>query len=123
MALLYADENFDAGVVVELRRLGHDVRTVQEAGRTGQTDPVVLSDATTEGRAVLTFNRTDFLRLHRQSAAHAGILLCRPTSNSRALAALIDQCIAAAGTLAGQCVRVIRQPPPPRRPPPQPPAP
>jgi hypothetical protein len=33
MALLYADENFDAGVTAELRRLGHDVRSVQEAGR------------------------------------------------------------------------------------------
>jgi hypothetical protein len=36
MARLYADEDFPLPVVEELRRLGHDVRTVQEAGRAGQ---------------------------------------------------------------------------------------
>ncbi len=33
MAALYADENFDYPVVLELRRLGHDVLTAQEAGQ------------------------------------------------------------------------------------------
>jgi hypothetical protein len=46
MALLYADENFDFPVVVTLRRLGHDVLTVQEARRAGAQDPEVLADAT-----------------------------------------------------------------------------
>jgi hypothetical protein len=32
MARLYADEDFDFSVVVELRRLGHDVLTIQEDG-------------------------------------------------------------------------------------------
>ncbi len=36
MARLYADEDFPLPVVEELRRLGHDVRTVQEAGRANQ---------------------------------------------------------------------------------------
>jgi len=36
MALLYADENFDRRVVERLRQLGHDVLTVQEAGRDGR---------------------------------------------------------------------------------------
>jgi hypothetical protein len=35
MALLYADEDFHYAVVERLRHLGHDVRTVQEAGRKG----------------------------------------------------------------------------------------
>jgi Domain of unknown function (DUF5615) len=37
MARLYADEDFPLPVVEELRRLGHDVRTVQDAGRAGQS--------------------------------------------------------------------------------------
>ncbi len=36
MARLYADEDFPLPVVEELRRLGHNVRTVQEAGRANQ---------------------------------------------------------------------------------------
>jgi hypothetical protein len=110
MALLYADENFDARVVAEMRRLGHDVTTVQQAGRQGRPDPDVLADAAADGRAVLTFNRRDFLRLHRRSAAHAGIIVCTDDPDPAALAARIDQAIAAAGALAGQCLRVNRPP-------------
>ena len=36
---LYADENFPLPVVEELRRLGHDVLTVQEDGRQATPDP------------------------------------------------------------------------------------
>jgi hypothetical protein len=110
MALLYADENFDAATVTELRLLGHDVRTVQEAGRQGRNDSTVLADATSEGRAVVTFNRRDFIRLHRHSPAHAGIIVCTDDPDSAALALRIDQVIAAASVLAGQCLRV-NQPP------------
>lgn len=35
MARLYADEDFPYPVVLELRRLGHEVLTVQEAGKEG----------------------------------------------------------------------------------------
>jgi hypothetical protein len=60
MASLYADEDFDYAVVERLRQLGHDVLTVQEAGRKGGPDIQVLADATADRRAVLTFNRWDF---------------------------------------------------------------
>jgi hypothetical protein len=45
MAHLYADENFPLPVVEELRRMGHDVLTIQEAGKAGQSTPdeVVLA--------------------------------------------------------------------------------
>jgi hypothetical protein len=54
MARLYADEDFPRPVVDELRRLGHDVRTVQEAGRAGQgvQDSEVLADAAADHRAL-----------------------------------------------------------------------
>ncbi|MFQ5668794.1 MAG: DUF5615 family PIN-like protein [Candidatus Binatia bacterium] len=37
MARLLADENFPLPVVEELRRLGHDVTTINEAGKAGQS--------------------------------------------------------------------------------------
>lgn len=47
MARLYADENFPHPVVLELRRLGHEVLTIQEAGKAGQRvpDEMVLAEA------------------------------------------------------------------------------
>ncbi len=33
MALLYSNENFPIPVVQELRKLGHDVVTIQETGK------------------------------------------------------------------------------------------
>ena len=58
MARLYADENSDFPVVVNLRKLGHDVVTAQEAGRGGQgiPDSAVLAHATADARALLTFD-------------------------------------------------------------------
>ena len=110
MALLYADEDFDYPVVERLRRLGYDVLTVQQAGRRGGSDPQVLAYATAAGRAVLTHNRWDFERLHRQDPNHSGIISCTEDEDMGALAARIDQAIAAAGPLAGQHIRVNRPP-------------
>ncbi len=39
MTRLYSDENFPFPVVEELRRLGYDVLTLQEAGFAGQSVP------------------------------------------------------------------------------------
>jgi hypothetical protein len=39
VAPLYANENFPLLVVEELRRLGHDVITSQDAGNAGQAVP------------------------------------------------------------------------------------
>jgi Domain of unknown function (DUF5615) len=59
MARLYADEDFDYPVVKELRSLGHDVVTAQEAGQAGQRlpDPAVLAFAVAQGRALLESNK------------------------------------------------------------------
>ena len=110
MTRLYADEDFDHPVVQELRSPGHDVLTVQEAGQAnqGEADVDVLSDATGRGMAVLTFNRRDFIRLHRQSAAHAGIVVCSRDADVSALAHRVDRAIAAIPDLAGQLIRVNR---------------
>ena len=110
MARFYADENFDYGVVERLSQLGHNVLTVQEAGERGGDDPRVLARAISEGRAVLTFDRGDFDRLHRRNSTHAGIVSCTPDPDCDALAARIDRATSSAGTLAGQHLRVNRPP-------------
>src|SRR5436305_12752613 len=112
MALLYADENFEYSVVIELRQLGHDVLRAQEAGQAGQTipDPAVLVYATAAGRAVLTLNHRDFKRLHRQGVPHAGIISCTRDDDSAALAGRIHAAISALPGLDYQFVRIIRPP-------------
>lgn len=115
MALLYADENFDLPVVAQLRNMGHDVLTAHQAGQAnrGVTDPQVLAFAAACGRAVLTFNRRHFVRLHQHTVAggsHAGIIVCTKDSDVAALAQRIHQALAALPSLANQLVRV-RKPP------------
>jgi hypothetical protein len=112
MARLYADEDFYYPVVLELRRLGHDVLTVQEAGQAGADDPVVLAFATSHGRAVVTCNRRHFMRLHRQSTAHAGIVVCTRDQDFPALANRIHQAISTYPSLTGQLIRIVRPPRP-----------
>lgn len=99
MARLYADEDIPYGVVEELRRMGHDVLTVQEAGQAQGQDPQVLAYAIAQGRAVRTHNRRHFIRLHRQTSSHRGIIICTRDSDDVALAQRIDQAIAARGAL------------------------
>jgi hypothetical protein len=57
MARLYAHEQYPYPVVELLRALGHDVLTVQEAGRANQKipDPDVLAFASSGKRAVNRF--------------------------------------------------------------------
>ena len=112
MARLYADENFPLGVVEQLRLLGHDVLTAREAGRAGFgiPDPIVLEDARTQARAVLTHDRKDFIRLHSRDPHHAGIIVCTNDPDIVALAQRIDRAILAAGSLTGRCLRVNRVP-------------
>jgi hypothetical protein len=105
MADLYADENFSYDVVERLRALGHNVLTVQEAGQQRKPDPDVLAFATAAGRAVLTFNRRHFIRLHSKVSSHAGIIVCTD-DDADALAKRIDQAVAACPGLDNRLIRV-----------------
>ena len=106
---LYADECFPLSVVQELRRMGHDVLTVQEDGRQATPDPGVLARAHALGRSILTHNRRHFERLHRQGADHSGILTVTRDDDALALAARIDAALT--GRLPGRWrVRVTRPP-------------
>ena len=77
---LYLDENTRSfGLYTALQNKGVDVTTVLEAGLMGRSDEEQLEWATTQGRAVCSFNRRDFFRLHTeyltQGRTHAGIIL------------------------------------------------
>jgi hypothetical protein len=114
MARLYSDEDFSHPVVVELRRLGHDVLTAQEAGQSNQgvTDSAVLAFAIARDRAVLTFNRRHFINLHRQVRSHRGIVVCTRDPDVPGLARRIDQAITGLSSLENQLLRINRPPSP-----------
>ena len=112
MASLYSNENFPRRVVEELRRLGNDVLTSYEAGRANQRvpDDQVLAFATGQQRAVLTLNRLDFIRLHRDTqGTHAGIIVCtRDDADPAALAQRIHSALSTHGNLTGQLIRIVK---------------
>ena len=107
---LYADENFPLRVVEELRRLGHDVLTAFEDGRANQsiTDQDLLARAIELKRAILTLNRLDFKRLHRQMPDHAGIVICTEDPDRIGQAQRITESLATASDVRGQLLRVYR---------------
>jgi predicted nuclease of predicted toxin-antitoxin system len=110
MARLYADEGFPRQASRLLKDLGHDVLTVQEAGQDNQPipDDQVLAFATSQDRVLLTVNRVDFIRLHKQNSNHAGIIVCTEDLNRQRLAEQIHAAILAESNLAGRLIRVNR---------------
>jgi predicted nuclease of predicted toxin-antitoxin system len=110
LAKLYSNENFPLPVVEELRRLGHDVLTIQETGKAGQAvkDEMVLAYAVANGRALLTLNRKHFVRLHGIMRQHDGIIVCTLDADFPGQAARIHAAVEAAGDLRGQLVRINR---------------
>ena len=110
MARLYANENFPLPVVMELRRLGHDVLTTQDVGKSDQAipDDEVLSFACDANCTVLTLNRLHFIRLHQKSMEHSGIIVCTYDPDFTAQAVRIDAAIREQSDLASQLLRVNR---------------
>lgn len=110
MARLYANENFPLEVVEHLRATGHDVLTTHDAGRSNQRieDDAVLEFAIETGRAVLTLNRKDFIRLHRSRGEHHGIIICTENRDYADFAERIDEAVRRVGLLDNQLVRVVR---------------
>ena len=109
MADLYADEQFPKVVVSKLRDLKHDVLTVQEAGKRGDSDRQVLEFATEQERAVITINRKDFIRLHKESSNHGGIIACKQDHNWQRLTTNVEQAVIDNEPLKGKLIRVKRQ--------------
>ena len=110
MVKLHGDEDFSRPVVEELRQLGHEVTTAQQAGMAHQgiDDAQVLAFATQQGRVLVTFNRRHFIRLHRSTLSHAGIVVCTRDDDVVALARRISEAIEATPILRGALIRIHR---------------
>ena len=110
MASFYADESLPLEVVESLRRLGHDVLTAHEAEQANQRipDEAVLEFATSVGRALLTLNRWDFVRIHARMPQHAGIVTCTQDPDSERQGIAIDAAVGRAADLRGVLLRVNR---------------
>lgn len=110
MARLFSDEDFSVPGVGELRGLGHDVLTAQQAGQAnlGIADAAVLALAVAQDRAVLTFNRRHFIKLHRSVPLHDGIIVCTRDQDVLGLARRIHHAIQQCPTLHNQLLRIDR---------------
>ena len=110
MARFFADENLPFPVVEALRRMGHDVVTVADAGNAGQalTDKAILQLAGADQRTVVTLNRRHVVRLHTAEPNHAGIIVCSLDLDFEGQAARIDQAVVTQESIAGRLIRVNR---------------
>lgn len=111
MFRFYANENLSSMLVNELRRLGHDVLTSYDAGNANQRipDDRVLAEATLADRCVITFNRDDFLKLHRSGFQHSGIVVCKDDRNRLGQALALHEYLITQQTLQNRFIRVLKQ--------------
>jgi hypothetical protein len=77
---LYLDEDsMEHGLVLALRARGLDIETAYEAETIAQNDENQLRYAFSQRRVLVTFNASDFCRLHNEfhvrSEDHAGIII------------------------------------------------
>ena len=74
---LYFDENMQGAVLIQLRRRGIDIVTVQELGLRGASDESHI-DRAREMQRVICTNDQDFLRLISSGIPHAGLVFGSP---------------------------------------------
>ena len=74
----------------------------------GTADSNICQTATVLGRAILTNDRRDYMRLHRLNPNHPGIIICTYDTDSDRLARRIHAAIVANEPLDGKLIRVTR---------------
>lgn len=111
MARLLADENVPLQVVEALRSHGHDVvALVASSLGSGASDGAIVAMARVEQRAVVTLDRRDFFRLHREQPDHQGIIACTFDPDFAGHAVRIHEALPAGRDLRGVLLRVNRPP-------------
>ena len=110
LARLYADEDSVAGCRGVLRRLGHDMLTVQEAGRADQgiSDSLVLVDATNDKRAILTHNHAISNACIAKLKLHQGIISCTHDRPDRPACSTHQFCDRQVRKIDEQFIRIVR---------------
>lgn len=108
--ILLADEDFDFPIVLKLRELGIDIITVADLllDNQGTPDTDIYKVATDHGRAVVTFNRKDFLRIHNQSTRHSGIIVCKRNTPVALLVQKISDLVQSTVDFSGQLHRIVQ---------------
>lgn len=112
MTRLYSNENLAIDLVEALRKFNHDILSSYDAGQANQgiPDDEVLEYATLNDRCVITFNRDDFVALHRNGVSHAGIIICKDDRDYLGQAqALHDYLAIQVERLHNRLIRVQRQ--------------
>ena len=111
MFRFYSNENLSFILVKELRDLGHDVLTSYESGNANQRipDERVLAEATMNNRCVLTFNRDDFLQLHRSGMEHSGIIIFKDDRDRLNQVLTLQKYLITQQTLQNRLIRVLKQ--------------
>ena len=107
---ILADENFSRQSVDLLQSFGHNLISLDSIGlsQIGLPDEKVLKKATELNRCVLTFNRLDFIKLHKANSQHAGIIVCTYNQDHKELAEKIHRAIQDLKSLHGLLIRVYR---------------
>ena len=94
MIRLYTDEDVHKKVSVALRTRGYDVVSVHDSKNWGLTDLQQLEYATSQERAIFTFNTGDFIRLHKvylnNKKSHFGIILSKQIPLKKTINLLIS---------------------------------
>lgn len=92
MMKFYLDEDVHEDIAMALRLRGYDVRTTKEAGNKGLTDIEQLKYAASEDRIIISFNVSDFYKLHseflKKGIEHSGIILSKQLSIRRVIKSL-----------------------------------
>ncbi len=109
MARFFADEDFSHPIAKVLRSLNHDVLTVFDIGKANQEwpDTEVLLYAISHSRIVLTKNRQDFYRLHRDHPAHFGIIATTEDPDVSGAARRIHDAVSSE-SIAGKFVKIYK---------------
>lgn len=110
MRLLFADEHVPIAIVDELIQRGASVLTLKELDleNEGIADDRVLEIAARYSSTVITFNRKDFIKLHRREIPHGGIILCKYNMPLDMLIDKIMDLLAAENDFSNRLFRMIQ---------------
>jgi len=109
--LLLGDEDFNHKVLKGLADASYDVTSIRDLGLDRQwfSDEDVLKTAIELGRIVLTHNKRDFIRLHRKTNQHPGIITCYQTSDHDTLTGKILQLLEEVDSFENNLFRIYKQ--------------
>jgi hypothetical protein len=103
---LYLDEDVTRELAGILRTRGFDVVSAHEVGAVALPDEEQLLRATTDGRALLTFNYVDFLQIAKEwliaGRRHAGIIVSYRQYSRHQLGVLVAAVQALLNTLSAE---------------------